>query len=84
MTGSLRATIKRLKLAWFGYIIQEDSLSKTILRGTLEGGDTTFGRRNAGWTMQKSRHPCPTGTVHNGFLKTGKLFLLNRPSNPIS
>ena len=26
------------KLAWFEYVIRHDSLSKTILQGTLEGG----------------------------------------------
>ena len=34
----LLATVKRLKLAWFGHVTRHDGLSKTILRGTLEGG----------------------------------------------
>ena len=34
----LPATIKRRKLAWFGHVTHHDSLSKTILRGSLEGG----------------------------------------------
>ena len=34
----LLATVKRRKLALFGHIIRHDSLSKTILQGTLEGG----------------------------------------------
>ena len=35
---ALPATVKRRKLAWFGHITRHDSLSKTILRATLEGG----------------------------------------------
>ena len=34
----LLATVKRLKLAWFGHDMCCNSLSKTILRGTLECG----------------------------------------------
>ena len=34
----LLATVKRRKLAWFEYATHLDSLSKTILQGTLEGG----------------------------------------------
>ena len=34
----LLATVKRRKLAWFGQVTRRDSLSKTILQGTLEGG----------------------------------------------
>ena len=37
------ATVERRKLAWVGYVTRHDSLSKTILRGTLEGG------RRRGW-----------------------------------
>ena len=32
------ATVKRWKLAWFGHVTCHDSLSKTILQGTLEVG----------------------------------------------
>ena len=34
----LLAAVKRQKLAWFGHVIHHDSLSKTILQGTLESG----------------------------------------------
>ena len=34
----LLATVKRRKLAWFGHITCLESLSKTILQGTLKGG----------------------------------------------
>ena len=39
----LLATVKRRKLAWFGHVTRHDSLSKTILQGTSEGG------RRRGW-----------------------------------
>ena len=32
------ATVKRWKLAWFRHVVYHDSLSKSILQGTLEGG----------------------------------------------
>ena len=34
----LLSTVKRRKLAWFGDVTRHDSLSKTILQGTLQGG----------------------------------------------
>ena len=34
----LLATVKRRKLGWFSQITRHDSLPKTILQGTLEGG----------------------------------------------
>ena len=34
----LLATVKRRKLEWFGHVTRHDSLYKTILQGTLEGG----------------------------------------------
>ena len=34
----LLATVKRQELAWFGHVTHHDSLSKTILRGTLMSG----------------------------------------------
>ena len=34
----LLANVNRQKLAWFGRVTRHDSLSKTILQGTMEGG----------------------------------------------
>ena len=34
----LQGTVKGRKLAWFGHVTRHDILSKTILQGTLEGG----------------------------------------------
>ena len=48
---SLLATVKRQTLAWF---TRHDSLSKTILQGTLEGKDTMVGKGNAGWITSES------------------------------
>ena len=44
----LLATAKRRKLAWFGQVTRYDSLSKTILRGTLEKGRRR-GRQKRCW-----------------------------------
>ena len=42
------ATVERRKLAWFGHVTRHDSLSKTILQGTLEGGQRR-GRQRKSW-----------------------------------
>ena len=34
----LLVTVKKRKRAWFGHVTRHDSLSKTILHGTLKGG----------------------------------------------
>ena len=34
----LLAVVKRRKLTWFGHVTHHNSLSKTILQGTIEGG----------------------------------------------
>ena len=44
----LLATVKRRKLAWFGHVTRHDSLSKTILQGTWEGGRRR-GRQRKCW-----------------------------------
>ena len=56
LQGPLLATVKRQKLGWFRHVTRHDSLSKTILQDTSEGGRR---RRNGGWTTSKSGHPCP-------------------------
>ena len=43
------ATVKRRKVAWFGHVKRHDILSKTILQGTLEGGQRR-GRQRKCWT----------------------------------
>ena len=44
----LLATVKRRKLAWFGHLTRHNSLSKTILQGTVEGGRRR-GRQRTSW-----------------------------------
>ncbi|GFR99641.1 endonuclease-reverse transcriptase [Elysia marginata] len=44
----LLATVKRRKLAWFGHVTRHDSLSKTILQGTVEGKHRR-GRQKKAW-----------------------------------
>ena len=45
----LLATIRRRKLAWFGHVTRHNTLSKTILQGTVEGGRKR-GRPRKSWT----------------------------------
>ena len=45
----LLATVKRRKLQWFGHTARHNSLSKTILQGTVEGGRRR-GRPRKCWT----------------------------------
>ena len=42
------ASVKRRKLAWFGHVTLHDSLSETVLQGTLEGGQHR-GRQRKCW-----------------------------------
>ena len=44
----LLATVKRRKLTWFGHVTRHDSLSKTILQGTVEGWRRR-GRQKKSW-----------------------------------
>ena len=48
-TGTSSATVERQKLAWFGHVTLHDSLSSTILQGTLEG-ERRLGRQRKYWT----------------------------------
>ena len=44
----LLATVRRRKLKWFGHVSRHDTLSKTILQGTVEGGRRR-GRQRKSW-----------------------------------
>ena len=44
----LLATVRRRKLAWFGHLTRHNTLSKTILQGTVEGGRRR-GRQRKSW-----------------------------------
>ncbi|KAL8619618.1 hypothetical protein ACOMHN_019673 [Nucella lapillus] len=44
----LLSVVKRCKLIWFGHVNRHDSLVKTILQGTVEGGRRR-GRQREAW-----------------------------------
>ena len=47
---NLLGIVKRRKLAWFGHISRHNSLAKTVLQGTLEGGRKREDKLNVGPT----------------------------------
>ena len=89
-TGTLLATVKRRKLAWFRHVTCHDSLSKTILQGPLEVGQRR-GLRKKCWmdNIKEWTPPRPhAGTAYRGLLqKAGRESPLNRlpcpPDDPI-
>ena len=68
----LLATVKRRKLAWFGHVTRHDSLSKTILQGTLEVGRRCVQQRKC-WmdNIKRVDIPAYARTAHNGLLLKG-------------
>ena len=77
--------VKRWKIAWFGHVTRRDSLTKTILQGSLEGGRTPWSAEE----MLDGQHqrvdiPARAKTADKGppAEKTGRGSLLNRPSYP--
>ena len=80
----LLATVKRRKLAWFGHITRHDSLFKTILQGTLEGGRRCSRQRKCWMDNNKELASLPMPELLTRDLcrkkKTGRGSLLNRPS----
>ena len=44
----LLATVRRRKLIWFGHVVRHDTLVKTIMQGTVEGGRRR-GRQRKVW-----------------------------------
>ena len=67
----------------FEYVTRHDSLLKTILQGTVEGGRRPGQQRYAGWTTSKSGHHSPCQSCSHGppAEKTGRGSLLNRSSS---
>ena len=55
----LLETVKRHKLTWFGHVMRHDSLSKTILRGILEGGRRRARQRKCRIDNVKEWTPIP-------------------------
>ena len=72
------------KLPWFRCVTRHSRLSRTILRGTLEGRRYRVSRGNAGLTTSKSGHPFPCQNCSQWppAEKTGGGTLLNCPSCP--
>ena len=80
----LTATVKRWKLTWFGHVTRHDSLSKTVLQGTLEGGQH-HGQQRKCWTDDIkvwTSLPCQNCSRGPPAEKTGRGSLLNRPLCP--
>jgi hypothetical protein len=50
----LLSVIKRRKLAWYGHLTRHDSLSKTILQGTVNGSRRRGGQRKTGLIKLKN------------------------------
>ena len=44
----LLSTVKRRKLLWFGHVTRHDSLAKTTMQGTIQGGRRR-GRQRKNW-----------------------------------
>ena len=53
----LLSTVKRRKLQWYGHVTRDNNLAKTILQGTVGGGDTVGVSGKPGKTTSKSGHP---------------------------
>ena len=70
---------QRWKLVWCGHITRHDSLSKTILQDTLEGGRRRGRQRKCWMDNIKAWTACWQGPLAE---KTGRRSLLNRPSCP--
>ena len=65
----LLATVRRRKLAWFGHVTRHDSLSKTILQGTLEGGRRCGRQRKCWMNNIRVDMPVHARAVHKGLLQ---------------
>ena len=83
----LLATVKRQKIARFWHVTRHDSFSKTILQGTLDGGQSQ-GQQRKCWMDIKDWRSLPVPELLASRWppaeKTGRGSLLNRPSCPHS
>ena len=88
----LLASAKRRKLAWFGHVTRHDSLSETILHGTMEGGRRRGRKSKCLIDNIKERTYMPMPELltrascrkqkQKTKQKNGRRSLLNRPSCP--
>ena len=49
----LLTIVKKRKLKWYGHVSRSSGLAKTILQGTLRGGDEEVDRKRGGKTTSK-------------------------------
>ncbi|KAL8591987.1 hypothetical protein ACOMHN_020465 [Nucella lapillus] len=61
----LLSVVKRRKLTWFGHVNRHDSLAKTTLQGTVEGGRRR-GRQRKAWADNAKEW---TGETFNSLLR---------------
>ena len=64
-------TVKKRKLKWYGHVSRSSGLAKTILQGTVRGGDEEVDRRRGGKTTSKSEQEWSSLTPR-GLSRTGK------------
>ena len=64
----LQASLERRKPAWFGNVTRHDSLSETVVLGTVEGGRPR-GRQRKRWICIKECTSLPVPDAHEGFLQ---------------
>ena len=67
----LLTTVKKRKLKWYGHVSRSSGLAKTILQGTVRGGDEEVDRRRSGKTTSKSGQEWSSLTPR-GLSRTGK------------
>ena len=67
----LLTTVKKRKLKWYGHVSRSSGLAKTILQGTVRGGNEEVDRRRGGKTTSKSGLEWSLLTIR-GLSRTGK------------
>ena len=67
----LLTTVKKRKLKWYGHVSRSSGLAKTILQGTVRGGDEEVDRRRGGKTTSKSGQEW-SSLPPRGLSRTGK------------
>ena len=81
----LLATVRRRKLAWFGHVMRHVTLSKTITRGTVEGGPRRGRQRKSrsdnvkDWTAVTFPHLLSTAANRTACRRTAASSALRSP-----
>ena len=58
--------VKRRKLQWYGHVSRSSGLAKTILQGTVKGGDRGRGGKTTSGNGQAWSSPSPRGQCRTG------------------